>query len=152
MTVAILANVLVLAVPGGWMVLEAAGFEGPIERHLGTIGQGLAGLLGGPLVLMGVGNVVCLWGAIATRGPSKRCAIGFGVLSCGALVVTGVWLSFQINALVPLFVLGAVAFVTVRVLVRLRPALTEAGRCKACGYDLRGLPTAVCPECGDKAT
>ena len=31
---------------------------------------------------------------------------------------------------------------------RSRYAVADADQCAACGYDVRGLPSAVCPECG----
>lgn len=38
------------------------------------------------------------------------------------------------------------AFVMKRILSK-QPRVSH-GRCRACGYDLRGLPSNVCPECG----
>jgi hypothetical protein len=32
----------------------------------------------------------------------------------------------------------------------LRPRAYPPGRCRRCGYDLRGLPNEGCPECGHR--
>jgi hypothetical protein len=42
---------------------------------------------------------------------------------------------------------GAVALLT-GIAVMLIYRRTPRGACAACGYDLRGLPRARCPECG----
>lgn len=55
----------------------------------------------------------------------------------GSAVSIPLWM-----AIVPLVIPAGVRFI--------RRALMPAGRCRCCGYDLRGLgPGSPCPECGD---
>jgi hypothetical protein len=60
-----------------------------------------------------------------------------GVTWSGRTIAFPCWLAAMIGGIWP-------AFATVRWLRRRR----RPGRCRSCGYDLRGSPSGVCPECG----
>ena len=79
-------------------------------------------------------------------------AVGmFAAVGVGWVVVAGV-LSLLSWWGVMLAAIGLAVAVYVRGRQqRQRQAWVDAGHCAACGYDLRGLPTSVCPECGRDA-
>lgn len=109
------------------------------------------GALAGPLyaIPVGLGIGVLAW---AMDLPAKSIFVACACQCLGA-VATGFGVAWLRNDLGPPDVanegqiLGAVVGVVVG--IWLRPTNEDKNlKCARCGYDLRGLPEARCPECG----
>lgn len=67
--------------------------------------------------------------------------------SCPPFGIFGIAISYRLLVLV-FTTLGIIPIAVAGFRVRRR---SRRGRCTACGYDLRGSPGGVCPECGQPA-
>ena len=86
-------------------------------------------------------------GAIPVRGiyAAGAAAPPFACVSAKAIPLSILWPGFVINTL--LFAGVFWVLFTAPGLIR-RVARRQDGRCIACGYDLRGIDSQRCPECG----
>jgi hypothetical protein len=96
----------------------------------------ILGAIGGPVV---TGVVIFIWCGIQGASPCGRADFVPGGLF-GLFV-------FMPLLVVPASLVGGAVGATIPAIwarVRMKPE----GRCVQCGYDLRGIDSKVCPECG----
>jgi len=97
-------------------------------------------------------------GGTAMRMPIRRWTL-WGIFAFGlpAGLMTAVATAWTSNVPIPwwvsatqvlLLMLLGVAFGVVMKWFLTRRHRFERGHCRSCGYDLKGLPSEVCPECG----
>ncbi|MCP4589978.1 MAG: hypothetical protein GY842_04485 [bacterium] len=84
------------------------------------------------------------WGALGWGLPVWAAMGVFEVLRRGIDRVTVI----QLVATLPLWLAGGALFGHLMKRILVREHKFKAGHCRACGYNLRGLPSNVCPECG----
>lgn len=104
-----------------------------LDLSVVTIGWSILGLLHGPL----------LWPILARRAWWTTAAVlCFGLVV--AAVVAGVTRVPELIFLVPI----AALWLSAGACWRFSKAIAAPGLCRMCDYDLRGLPSPRCPECG----
>lgn len=90
-------------------------------------------------------SAALLW--LATRSMKPVCGCGLG-----CVLASMVWVS-QMDTPLVFVVMGVIWVVPVCVSLAMwgrerRRVLKDGSVCAGCGYDIRGLPGRVCPECG----
>ncbi len=106
-------------------------------------------LIGGVVALTGVANIVFI-------GITFRVSNGVRVaLRAVTILINTVWAGFAVYWLATessfefVYLLCVNAITVYAVFLRPPPPCPE-GICPTCGYDLAGLPSTQCPECGSK--
>jgi hypothetical protein len=150
--VAIVLNGLVVVVSGAAIVVSVLVAASREEDAWVLPGLVLPGVTWFALALAGGCTIASLHRASTAWGPRRHSAIRRGLVSCSFVLVIGFAMGPQGGGLFSLVVLVPAVFVTIAALERQRLEGVDERLCKACGYDLRGVPTSVCPECGDNAT
>jgi hypothetical protein len=128
---------LLLSAFGGCLI-------GAVEGH--AMASTSSGILGEFVVLWTPWGLVCglvTWPFVRSRARWATAA----VLSAGVIAAAGAALSGG-GRWSPLLVPALAQFLAAAYGMRRWPAEYAAGMCRGCGYDLRGLPVARCPECG----
>ena len=107
-------------------------------------------LFGGVVALTGVVNIVLI-------GITFRVSNGVRVaLRAVTILINAVWAGFAVYALATgsgfeIVVSLCVNAITVHAVFLRPPPPCPKGTCPTCGYDLAGLPSMQCPECGKDA-
>jgi hypothetical protein len=100
---------------------------------------------------LSIAGAPCVIGAALVASATRSVRPTSAGLLAGALVVLGYVSDVPAGLLVmtgPVMWMGAVLLGALLDPTR-TAALPRSTRCKACGYDVRGLPYPICPECGE---
>ena len=139
-------NLIVLVAPGAWFVWvhlstfpgTAVGRDVSLERDFGVLA-----------LTFGTINILCSRCAVVWENRRVRsAAVHLGYITCGFTAVTGYLFAGALESLFPFFALGATAILTARCLRSFDRAKNQKGHCPHCDYDLSGLSSDICPECG----
>lgn len=133
------ANVFVLTLPGVMLF-----FLGIVDSAFELAFIGFVSLI------LGVTNIICAVFMLASDKRSQAVAIKVGHTACAGVVAFGVFVSFSISSGFPFVFYVAIAAITAAANLSAKPKEKPAGLCESCGYDLAGLPTDICPECGNR--
>lgn len=142
----IAANAGVLVAPGAWFVWvhigtfpgATAGRDVSLERDFGVLA-----------LAFGTINILCIWCAVALDNRrSRSAAVHLGYVTCGFVAATGYLFGGAMESVLLFYSLGATAILTARCLRVFDRAKNQEGHCPHCDYDLAGLSSDICPECG----
>ncbi|MCH8269660.1 MAG: hypothetical protein IH985_00420 [Planctomycetes bacterium] len=140
------ANVVTLILLGVWFIwvhfstfpYAAGPFDASLQRDFGLLALGF-----------GVLNIVCVRYAVVWRGQRQQNhAIYLGYMSSGFTAFIGYLFTTTPEGGLPFFALGSTALITAWTLRYARHTPRQKGLCPHCDYNLAGLPSGVCPECG----
>ena len=110
------------------IVASGSGLEG--------VAFGISLVFGGPVSL-----------AAAALCCTRRIAFSLPYLAAGTLIAGGISIAFDGNPIIGAAVVLLYAILGLLLLPRAESLPEHC--CRKCGYDLRGLPAAHCPECGE---
>ncbi len=126
-----------LVAPTLWVSCELGG---PINRFIGwSFAHASPGLL------LGVASCSLLW--LVTGSKFVAGATLLPTVAAWIAIDQWNWFSTHLNAVNPGWH-GAMAAILLAWAIRSRRAQPPAWACLGCGYDLRGSPGGLCPECG----
>lgn len=142
----IAANLTVLIIPGAWFVWvhlstfpgAAVGRDVSLERDFGVLA-----------LTFGTINILCIRCAVVWENRRVRsAAVHLGYITCMFVATTGYMFMAALEYTLPFFALSATAILTAKCLRSLDRAKNQSGHCPHCDYDLAGLSSDICPECG----